>query len=144
MEIQKVFSDVSNEERLYNILMSEDEMALYSEFKKNNLRLPCKIGKYLEIKGDIPNLENKISSSWKSIVDTIWKLELPYSKITRNDWENGLELFYIEYSPSFGECIDLTFGPTGNLRKYYNNGFSWTAIIDSKTGKFIEAYCNGD
>ena len=37
MEIQKVFSDVSNEERLYNILMSEDEMALYSEFKKNAL-----------------------------------------------------------------------------------------------------------
>ena len=143
MEIQKVFSDVSNEERLYNILMSEDEMALYSEFQKNNLRIPCRIGKDLEIKGDIPNLENKISSSWKSIVDTIWKLELPYSKITRNDWENGLELFYIEYSPSLGG-IELTFGPTGNLRKYYNDGFSWTAIIDSKTGKFIEAYCNGD
>ena len=34
MEIQKVFSDVSNEERLYSILISEDEMALYSEFKK--------------------------------------------------------------------------------------------------------------
>ena len=34
MEIQKVFSDVSNEERLYNILMSEDEMALFSEFQK--------------------------------------------------------------------------------------------------------------
>ena len=145
MEIQKVFSDVSNEGRLYSILISEDEMDLYSEFqKKNNLRIPCRIGKDLEIEGDIPNLENKISSSWKSIVDTIWKLELPYSKITRNDWENGLELFYIEYSPSFGECIDLTFGPTGNLRKYYNNGFSWTARIDSKTGKFIEAYCNGD
>ena len=144
MEIQKVFSDVSNEERLYNILMSEDEMALYSEFKKNNLMIPCRICKDLEIKGDIPNLENKISSSWKSIVDTIWKLELPYSKITRNDWENGLELFYIEYSPSLGECIDLTFAPTGNLRKYYNNGFSWTAKIDFKTGKFIEAYCNGD
>lgn len=144
MEIQKVFSNVSNEERLYNILMSEDEMALYSEFKKNNLRLPCKIGKYLEIKGDIPNLENKISSSWKSIVDTIWKSELPYSKMTRNDWENGLELFYIEYSPFLGGCIQLTFGPTGNLRKYYNGLFSWTAIIDSKTGKFIEAYCNGD
>lgn len=144
MEIQKVFSNVSNEERLYSILMSEDEMALYSEFQKNNLRIPCKIGKDLEIEGNIPNLENKISSSWKSIVDTIWKLELPYSKITRNDWENGLELFYIEYSPSFGECIDLTFGPTGNLRKYYNNGFSWTARIDFKTGKFIEAYCNGD
>ena len=144
MEIYKVFSDVSNEERLYNILMSEDEMALYSEFKKNNLRLPCKIGKYLEIKGDIPNLENKISSSWKSIVDTIWKLELPYSKMTRNDWENGLELFYIEYSPFLGGCIELTFGPTENLRKYYNGLFSWTAIIDSKTGKFLEAYCNGD
>ena len=144
MEIQKVFSDVSNEERRYNILRSEDEMALSSEFKKNNLRLPCKIWKYLGIKGDIPNLENKISSSWKSIVDTIWKLELPYSKMTRNDWENGLELFYIEYSPFLGGCIQLTFGPTGNLRKYYNGGFSWTAIIDSKTGKFIEAYCNGD
>ena len=113
-------------------------------FKKNNLRIPCRIGKDLEIKGDIPNLENKISSSWKSIVDTIWKLELPYSKMTRNDWENGLELFYIEYSPFLGGCIQLTFGPTGNLRKYYNGGFSWTAIIDSKTGKFIEAYCNGD
>ena len=113
-------------------------------FKKNNLRIPCRIGKDLEIEGDIPNLENKISSSWKSIVDTIWKLELPYSKMTRNDWENGLELFYIEYSPFLGGCIQLTFGPTGNLRKYYNGGFSWTAIIDSKTGKFIEAYCNGD
>ena len=113
-------------------------------FKKNNLRIPCRNGKDLEIKGDIPNLENKISSSWKSIVDTIWKLELPYSKMTRNDWENGLELFYIEYSPFLGGCIQLTFGPTGNLRKYYNGGFSWTAIIDSKTGKFIEAYCNGD
>lgn len=143
MKIQKVFGDVYGEEKLYSILMSEDEMTLYSEFQKNNLKLPCKIGKDLEIEGDIPNLENKISSSWKSIIDTIWKLELPYSKMTRNDWENGLELFYIEYSPSF-KCIDLTFGPTGNLRKYYNNGFSWTARIDSKTGKFIEAYCNGD
>lgn len=143
MKIQKIFSDVYGEEKLYSILMSEDEMTLYSEFQKNNLKLPCKIGKDLEIEGDIPNLENKISSSWKSIVDTIWKLELPYSKMTRNDLENGLELFYIEYSPSF-RCIDLTFGPTGNLRKYYNNGFSWTARIDSKTGKFIEAYCNGD
>ena len=144
MEIQKVFSDVYDEGRLYSILMSEDEMALYSEFQKNNLRLSCRIGKDLEIKGDIPNLENKISSSWKSIVDTIWKLELPYSKMTRNDWENGLELFYIEYSPFLGGCIQLTFGPTENLRKYYNGGFSWTAIIDSKTGKFLEAYCNGD
>ena len=109
MEIQKVFSDVSNEERLYNILMSEDEMVLYSEFKKNNLRIPCRIGKYLEIKGDIPKLENKISSSWKSIVDTIWKSELPYSKMTRNDWENGLELFYIEYSPFFRRMYRVNF-----------------------------------
>ena len=34
MEIQKVFSDVSNEGRLYSILISEDEMDLYSEFQK--------------------------------------------------------------------------------------------------------------
>ena len=136
MKIPKVFSDMCDEERLYSILMSE--------FQKNNLRIPCRIGKDLEIEGDIPNLEDKISSSWKSIVDTIWKLELPYSKITRNDWENGLELFYVRYSPFFGGRIELTFGPIGNLRKYYNDGFSWTAIIDSKTGKFVEAYCNGD
>ena len=140
----KVFSDLYNEERLYSVLMTEDEVALYSELQKNNLNVPCNVGKDLEIKGNIPNLENKISSSWKSIVDAIWKSESPYSKATRNDWEKGLELFYVKHSPFSGGCIELTFGPTGNLRKYYNGGYSWTAILDFKTGKLIEAYCDGD
>ena len=35
MEIQKIFSDMYGEERLYSVLMTEDEVALFSEVKKN-------------------------------------------------------------------------------------------------------------
>lgn len=36
MEIQKVFSNIEDpEETLYSVLMSEDEVALYSEFRKH-------------------------------------------------------------------------------------------------------------
>ena len=33
MEIQKIFSDISGEERLYSVLMSEKEAALFSEIQ---------------------------------------------------------------------------------------------------------------
>lgn len=35
MEIQKIFSDMYGEERLYSVLMTEDELALFSEVKEN-------------------------------------------------------------------------------------------------------------
>ena len=35
MEIQKIFSDMYDEERLYSVLMSEEEMYLFSEAKRN-------------------------------------------------------------------------------------------------------------
>lgn len=39
MEIQKVFSNVENgEEKLYSVLMSEDEISLYSQFQKEFAR----------------------------------------------------------------------------------------------------------
>ena len=34
MEIQKIFSDMYGEERLYSVLMTEDEVALFSEIQK--------------------------------------------------------------------------------------------------------------
>ena len=34
MEIQKVFSDMYDEERIYSVLMNEDEIALFSEIQK--------------------------------------------------------------------------------------------------------------
>ena len=34
MEIQKIFSDMYGDERLYSVLMTEDEVMLYSEFQK--------------------------------------------------------------------------------------------------------------
>lgn len=34
MEIQKIFSDTKGSERLYSVLMSEDEISLYSQFQK--------------------------------------------------------------------------------------------------------------
>ncbi len=33
MEIQKIFSDASDEERIYSVLMSEDEMMLFSKME---------------------------------------------------------------------------------------------------------------
>ena len=35
MEIQKIFSDMYGEERLYSVLMTEEELALFSEVKEN-------------------------------------------------------------------------------------------------------------
>ena len=37
MEIQKIFSDISGEERLYSVLMSEKEAALFSEIQGGGL-----------------------------------------------------------------------------------------------------------
>ena len=34
MEIQKIFSDTKGSERLYSVLMTEDEISLYSQFQK--------------------------------------------------------------------------------------------------------------
>ena len=34
MEIQKIFSDEYDEERLYSVLMNEEELALFSELQK--------------------------------------------------------------------------------------------------------------
>ena len=34
MEIQKIFSDMYDEERIYSVLMNEDEIALFSEIQK--------------------------------------------------------------------------------------------------------------
>ncbi len=44
MEIQKVFSDMYDEERIYSVLMSEDELALFSEIQKE-FSAPQKIAK---------------------------------------------------------------------------------------------------
>ena len=34
MEIQKIFSEIDTDERIYSVLMSEDELALFSEIQK--------------------------------------------------------------------------------------------------------------
>lgn len=42
MEILKIFSDANNEERLYSVLLSEEELALFSE--NNELGTGAKVG----------------------------------------------------------------------------------------------------
>lgn len=34
MEIQKIFSEIDTEEKLYSVLLSEDELALFSALEK--------------------------------------------------------------------------------------------------------------
>lgn len=34
MEIQKIFSEINTDEKLYSVLLSEDELALFSEIQK--------------------------------------------------------------------------------------------------------------
>ncbi len=53
MEIQKVFSDMYNEERIYSVLMNEDELALFSEIQKefNSKAAKERNNKYFESLG---------------------------------------------------------------------------------------------
>ena len=37
MEIQKIFSEIDTNEKLYSVLMSEDELALFSEIQKEEM-----------------------------------------------------------------------------------------------------------
>lgn len=37
MKIQKIFSEVNTEEKLYSVLMTEEELALFSEIQKKEM-----------------------------------------------------------------------------------------------------------
>ena len=61
MEIQKIFSEIDTDEKLYSVLMSEDEYSLYSEFLEER-----EFGKVQEFKemGSKPG-----DFSWNAVVN---------------------------------------------------------------------------
>ena len=74
MEIQKIFSEIDTNEKLYSVLMSEDELALFSEIQKEfNSATKVLNKKYFKevasksgmpFKGSKPGVWNKNKSWW--------------------------------------------------------------------------------
>ncbi len=65
MEIQKIFSEINTDERLYSVLLSEDELALFSELqkekeKKSKIR---QLGKAAAIGGGVAALSAGIGEN---------------------------------------------------------------------------------
>ena len=59
MEIQKIFSEINTDEKLYSVLMSEDELALFSEIQKEfNSKAQKKRRRYYDYKIGEKTLNN--------------------------------------------------------------------------------------
>lgn len=51
MEIQKIYSEIDTDEKIYSVLMSEDELALFSEIQKEKDDTKLKLSNRLNILG---------------------------------------------------------------------------------------------
>ena len=65
MEIQKIFSEINTDERLYSVLLSEDELALFSELQKGKEEKSKirQLGKAAAIGGGIASLSAGIGKT---------------------------------------------------------------------------------
>ena len=72
MEITKIFSDNQGNERLYTVLMSGDELKLYSEFKEmlKNSANPLKKIDYRTEDGTPDRIKNGLQSALTTAVWT--------------------------------------------------------------------------
>lgn len=72
MEITKIFSDNQGSERLYTVLMSGDELKLYSEFKEmlKNSANPLKKIDYRKEDGTPDRIKNGLQSALTTAVWT--------------------------------------------------------------------------
>ena len=135
MEIQKVFSDMYDEERLYSVLMNEDELALFSEIQKEfnsqsqkelRKRLETQIGNGNSVRGRQLLNDRKIADELGTTLKYNKKTGLPgfLSKNGINQSINSKEVMV----KTGGEIIS---GKTGKIINKYVPGMNNTEFMKS-------------
>lgn len=134
--------------KLYTVRLNGEEYKLFTAFQKANLNLPCRFGEDLEIEGSFvkTDLESKIFNLWEDILDEIYAKN-PYGRyFSREDFEKGLELYYIDMNRTLNHkkgVIELTFGPTKKLLNKFNHLNCWKVLINKTSGNLIDVVFDG-
>ena len=129
MEIQKVFSNIEDpEETLYSVLMSEDEITLFSEVKEKEEKKGNKLGTVGKVAlgaGAATSLASGVVSN--KIVNDVMKKAASKTGVEKLGWGNGS--FYADFGPNARAKVDRASELTKRALKQ-NKGFKKAIKVD--------------
>ena len=129
MEIQKIFSNIEDpEETLYSVLMSEDEITLFSEVKEKEEKKGNKLGTVGKVAlgaGAATSLASGVVSN--KIVNDVMKKAASKTGVEKLGWGNGS--FYADFGPNARAKVDRASELTKRALKQ-NKGFKKAIKVD--------------
>ena len=129
MEIQKIFSNIEDpEETLYSVLMSEDEITLFSEVKEKEEKKGNKLGTAGKVAlgvGGATSLASGVVSN--KIVNDVMKKAASKTGVEKLGWGSGS--YYVDFGPNARAKVDRAVELTKRSLKQ-NKGFKKAIKVD--------------